>query len=120
MSIPDLSRVPSEKESVDFLAPELCNMGGIEIAYEWRTTGGGEKPRFGADVLVAIPNAGPPLDWDRAFARIRSKGHTASPLQPPFLDPASMTGADFGKLVMEEGKKGRELAAQRRPERVKH
>src|SRR5262249_8580882 len=91
-----------------------------EIAYEWRPAAGGEKPRFGADVLVAIPNAGPPLDWDRAFARIRSKGHVASPLQPPFLDPESMTAADFGKLVMEEGKKGREFAAERRPERVKH
>jgi clostripain len=91
-------------------------MGGIEIAYEWRPGPG----RFGADVLVAIPNAGPPLDWDRAFARIRSKGHDASPLAPPFLDPATMTAADFGRLVIEEGRRGRELAAKARPERAAH
>jgi len=120
MGIPELSKVLSAKESVDFLALELCNMGGIEISYQWRPAAVGEAPRFGADVLVAIPNAGPPLDWDRAFARIRSKGHTASPLQPPFLDPATMTAADFGKLVMEEGQRGRELAKARRPERVAH
>lgn len=116
MGIPELSRVLTEDESLDFLALELCNMGGIEIAYQWRR----EPGRFGADVLLAIPNAGPPLDWDRAFARIRSPGHAASPLPGPYLEPARMSAADFGTLVIEEGKKGRELAATRRPERVAH
>jgi clostripain len=116
MGIPELSRVLGESESLDFLALELCNMGGIEIAYQWRP----EPGRFGADVLLAIPNAGPPLDWDRAFARIRSPGHSASPLAGPYLEPAKMTAADFGKLVIEEGKKGRELAAKARPERFVH
>src|SRR5262249_19594369 len=51
MAIPELSRVLTESESLDFMALELCNMGGIEIAYEWRP----ERGRFGADVLVAIP-----------------------------------------------------------------
>jgi clostripain len=116
MGIPELSQLLTEKESLDFMALELCNMGGIEISYQWRP----EKGRFGADVLLAIPNAGPPLDWDRAFARIRSKGHDASPLQPPFLDPATMTAEAFGKLVIEEGRRGRELAAKERPERAAH
>src|SRR5262249_29167270 len=116
MGIPELSQVLGEKESLDFMALELCNMGGIEIAYQWRP----EKARFGTDVLLAIPNAGPPLDWDRAFARIRSKGHEASPLPGPYLDPATMTAADFGKLVIEEGRRGRELAAKERPQRVAH
>jgi clostripain len=120
MGIPELSQVLSEKESLDFLALELCNMGGIEISYQWRPSDEKEQGRFGADVLVAIPNAGPPLDWDRAFARIRSKGHDASPLPGPYLDPAAMTAADFGKLVMEEGHRGRELAMKARPERVAH
>lgn len=105
MGISELSRVLTEKESLDFLALELCNMGGIEIAYEWRPGTG----RFGADVLVAIPNAGPPLDWHRAFARIRSKGHPSAAAEP-HLDPAAMTAADFGKLVIEEGRRGREAA----------
>lgn len=120
MGIPELSQLLTEKESLDFLALELCNMGGIEISYQWRPSAKGEKPRFGADVLLAIPNAGPPLDWDRAFARIRSPGHTQSPLAGPFLDPSTMTAADFGKLVIEEGQRGREKAMERRPERVAH
>src|SRR4029450_12105086 len=86
------------------LALELCNMGGIEIAYQWRPGNGG----FEADVLVAIPNAGPPLDWDRAFSRIRSPGHAAT--GGPALDPVTMTAADFGKLVIEEGQRGRQAS----------
>jgi len=116
MPIPELSQVLGEKESLDFMALELCNMGGIEISYQWRP----EKGRFGADVLLAIPNAGPPLDWDRAFARMRSPGHAASPLPGPYLDPAKMSALDFGQLVIEEGKRGREAAAKERPDRVAH
>ncbi len=102
MGIAELTDVVTEAESVDFLALELCNMAGIEIAYQWRPGNGG----FFADVLVAIPNAGPPLDWDRAFARIRSSGH-ASVAAAPHLDPATMTATDFGRLVIEEGERGR-------------
>jgi clostripain len=120
MGIPELSELLTEKESLDFLALELCNMGGIEISYQWRPSEKGQPGRFGADVLLAIPNAGPPLDWDRAFARIRSKGHDASPLQPPFLEPATMTAQAFGALVIEEGRRGRELAMKERPERALH
>jgi clostripain len=116
MGIPELTEVLRAEHSLDFMALELCNMGGIEIAYEWRPAPG----RFGAEVLLAIPNAGPPLDWDRAFARIRSPGHERSPLPGPFLDPARMTAADFGRLVIEEGRRGRERAMGQRPERVKH
>ena len=120
MGIAELSQLLSEKHSLDFLALELCNMGGIEISYQWRPSAAGEKGRFGADVLLAIPNAGPPLDWDRAFARIRSKGHGASPLPGPYLDPATMTAEAFGRLVIEEGRRGREHAMGDRPGRVQH
>ena len=110
MSIPELTDWIGEEASVDFFALELCNMGGIEIAYQWRPGNGG----FSAGVLVAIPNAGPPLDWDRAFARIRSAGHAASG-KGDVLDPATMTPADFGRLVIEEGYLGRQAAAKRHP-----
>jgi clostripain len=102
MGIAELTDEAGAAESVDFLALELCNMGGIEIAYQWRPGTG----RFGADVLLAIPNAGPPLDWDRAFRRIRTPGHE-TPVPFPTLDPAEMTAADFGRLVIEEGHQGR-------------
>lgn len=116
MEIPELGDAVPEELSVDFLALELCNMGGIEIAYEWRpsTTG-----RFAADVLVAIPNAGPPLDWDRAFARIRSPGHATKASGATF-DPRTLTAEDFGKLVVEEGERGRREIAARNPGRVDH
>ena len=107
MGIPEMGQVLTAAESVDFLALELCNMGGLEIAYEWRPG----PDRFGADVLVAIPNAGPPLDWDRAFARIRTPGH-ASSAAGPLLDPATMTAEDFGRLVVEEGRRGREASEE--------
>jgi len=111
MGIAELSDLIPAAQSVDFLALELCNMGGIEVAYQWRPG----TARFGAQVLVAIPNAGPPLDWDRAFARIRTPGHASGAAQP-WIDPARMTAADFGRLVVAEGRLGREaMAAQGEP-----
>ncbi len=109
--IAELTDLVGGDRSVDFLALELCNMGGIEIAYQWRPGTG----RFGADVLVAIPNAGPPLDWDRAFARIRSSGHESAAARP-FLEPTTMTAEDFGRLVVEEGYLGRKAMAARHGE----
>jgi clostripain len=98
-------------ESLDFVGLELCNMAGVEIAYEWR-------PRatrgFSTEVMVAIPNAGPPLDWERAFARLRSPGHAAVDARPTF-DPASLTPRELGALVVDEGRLGRLAAADREP-----
>jgi clostripain len=101
MGIPELTDKVTSAGRVDFLALELCNMGGIEIAYQWRPGNGG----FEADVLMGIPNAGPPLDWDRAFARLRSPGHAAN--KGPAMDPTKMSAQDFGRLVVEEGHRGR-------------
>ena len=89
MGIAELTDKIGVTDRVDFLALELCNMGGAEIAYQWRPGTG----RFEADVLLAIPNAGPPLDWDRAFNRIRSPGHAS--IGGPALDPSKMTPEDF-------------------------
>jgi clostripain len=107
MGIPELTEKVGARERVDFLALELCGMGGIEIAYQWRPGNGG----FEADVLLAIPNAGPPLDWDRVFARIRTPGHEAK--KGPAVNPATMSAADFGRLVIEEGQRGRQLSEKR-------
>jgi clostripain len=107
MGIAEVTDEIAATERVDFLALELCNMGGLEIAYQWRPGNGG----FEADVLLAIPNAGPPLDWDRAFNRIRSPGHNA--VEGTTLDPATMTAVDFGKLVIEEGLLGRQISERR-------
>lgn len=117
MGIPALATCDAPPAHVDFLALELCNMGGIEIAYEWSPNRPGDSG-FSADVLVAIPNAGPPLDWDRAFARIRSPGHATS-AKGETIDPANMTAGEFGRLVVEEGRDGR-LAASKAGRQVEH
>lgn len=103
-------------ESVDFVGLELCNMAGIEIAYEWRPR---STRGFSTDVLVAIPNAGPPLDWDRAFARLRSPGHAAIDDRPTF-DPATLTPTQLCTLVVEEGRLGRIVASRREPDYAVH
>ncbi|HVS17504.1 MAG TPA: clostripain-related cysteine peptidase [Planctomycetota bacterium] len=111
MGIAELSDVLPASASVDFLALELCNMAGLEIAYQWRPREG----VFGADVLLAIPNAGPPLDWARAFARLRSPGHAPAVVPGEEragapVDPATMDAAAFGTLIVEEGERGRRLS----------
>ena len=112
MGIPELTEVVTERESVDFAGLELCNMGGVEIAYQWRPGNGG----FSTDVLLAIPNAGPPLDWERIFARIHAPTHPAAKGRSDCLDPATMTAADFGRLAVEEGGRGRLEMAAAHPE----
>lgn len=115
MGIAELTDVLPASASVDFLALELCNMAGVEIAYQWRPRAG----VFGADVLLAIPNAGPPLDWHRAFARLRSPGR-ASAVVPgeeragAAVDPATMDAAAFGALIVEEGERGRRRSLSER------
>src|SRR5262249_3942282 len=108
--------VVSDEESVDFMGLELCNMGGVEIAYQWRPGNGG----FSTDVLAAIPNAGPALDWNRIFARIHTPGHSAAAGRDHCLDPAQLTAQDFGRLVVEEGGKGRLAMAASRPDGAEH
>jgi clostripain len=114
MGIPAVSAGDGPAVHVDVLALELCNMGGIEAAYQWRPGSG----KFTADVLVAIPNAGPPLDWRLAFARLRSPGH-ATTAERPGIDPAAMSAEDFGRLVVDEGALGR-AAAKKAGDRVHH
>jgi clostripain len=104
MGFAELTDKAGAQERVDFLGLELCDMGGIEIAYQWRPGNGG----FETDVLLAIPNAGPPLDWDRAFARIRTPGHESR--SGVALNPETMTAVDFGKLIIAEGHLGRQAA----------
>jgi clostripain len=109
MGIAELSTALTPDHAVDFLALELCNMAGVEIAYQWRPGNGG----FSADVLLAIPNAGPPLDWARAFRRLRS---TPEPTQMSTIDPLKMSAEEFGRLVIEEAAFGRQQHIDQHPQ----
>ncbi len=112
MGIPELAQVVGAEQSVDWVALELCNMGGIEIAYQWSAFADG----FTTTVLTAIPNAGPPLDWRRIFERVHTPSHPAAAGRADNLDPAQMSALDFGRLAIEEGGKGRIATAARSPE----
>jgi clostripain len=71
MGFAQLTDAVAAEGAVDLMALELCNMGGVEIAYQWRPGNGA----FHTKVLVAIPNAGPAMDWSRVFAHLgRSAG----------------------------------------------
>jgi clostripain len=108
MGFAQLTDVVPATAAVDLMALELCNMGGIEIGYQWRPGNGG----FSTDTLVAIPNAGPPLDWSRVFARLRAASKSAGTNGGGPVDPAQLSGADFGRLIVEEGGRGREAEGQ--------
>ncbi len=112
MGIPELAQVVGSENSVDWVALELCNMGGAEIAYQWSAFADG----FATEVLTAIPNAGPPLDWRRIFERVHSPGHPAAAGRTDALDPAKLSALDFGRLAVEEGGKGRLAMAARSPQ----
>ncbi|MCI0585721.1 MAG: clostripain-related cysteine peptidase [Planctomycetes bacterium] len=109
MGFAELTSVATEKEAVDLMALEMCNMAGVEIAYQWRPGNGG----FSTKALVAIPNAGPPLAWSRVFARLRASGSQAENGPGP-IDPAKLSGADFGRLIVEEGGAARLEAGEER------
>jgi len=107
MGFAQLTDVVPAELSVDLMALELCSMGGVEVGYQWRPGNGGFSTRY----LVAIPNAGPPLDWARVFARLRSGAPGGDT-----LDPATLTPERFGALIVEEGGNGRVALAERVPE----
>ena len=111
MGIAELTEATEEQDGVEVAALELCNMGGIEIAYQWRPRNGG----FSAEVLVAIPNANPPLDWERIFGRIHAPGSAAAKGRANCVDPKTMEARDFGRIAVEEGGAGRLAALANHP-----
>ncbi len=103
MGIAELSDIVGPAESVDFMGLELCNMCGLEIAYQWRPGNGG----FSTETLVAIPNAGPPLAWERVFARFKTRDPSSGELPKNAIDPRDLDGPTFGRMIIEEGEAGR-------------
>lgn len=105
-----LTDVVSAKESVDLMALELCNMCGVEIGYQWSPTRPGAEKEFSTRVLLAIPNAGPPLDWGKVFAKVRTPGRPGA--GEGTIDPAQLDAAAFGKLIVDEGGRARAEAGE--------
>ncbi len=108
MGIAELTDIVGPAESVDFLGLELCNMCGLEIAYQWRPGNGG----FSCETLLAIPNAGPPLAWERVFARFRTKTNGDTAYAKNWIDPRDLDAPTFGRMIVEEGELGRKANAE--------
>jgi clostripain len=91
----ELTDVLAESDSVDLLGFDVCSMGGIENAYQWRPAPG----KFGAAAMVAsAPVSGP---WPYA------------PILKRLCTPAAATldAIALGKLIVEE----KEAQARRMP-----
>jgi clostripain len=102
----ELTDVLDSTHSVDLFAFDACFMGTAEVAYQYRP-GTGD---FSADYMVA---SGPTV-WGAGFPytkileRLRTGGgnngtvdSTVGGLEA-YLDPATMTAAQFGALIVEE------------------
>jgi clostripain len=96
--------VLSNDESVDLVVFDVCFMGGIEVAYEWRPGNG----RFEASFMVASPSLGDALPYERILPRLRSGG-------PDHLDPAGLTALAFGKQIVADAEAHRRDELQREP-----
>ncbi|MFT7669250.1 MAG: clostripain [Planctomycetota bacterium] len=85
----ELTDVLEHSDSLDLMIFDVCLMGAVENAYQWRPT----PDKFGVDVMVATPMAGFPFPWERIFGEV-AKAETLSP-------------SHFGELivgVVEEGR----------------
>lgn len=103
----ELTDVLGEQDSLDLVVFDVCNMAGLENAYQWRPAPG----KFGIGHMVATPMAGFPFPWQRVYARIRPEG---GQLQgQPCYRPADLDAETFARLVVEETENSRlmELAS---------
>ena len=100
----EITDVLTAEDSVDLMVLDVCLMGGVENAYQWRPSNG----KFGADVLVASAPPSGPFAYDKVFERLRSGGGDNGEVdsmvggKEKYCDPATMTALDFGGVIIEE------------------
>jgi len=100
----EITDVLTAEDSVDIMVLDVCLMGGVENAYQWRPG----KDKFGADILVASAPSSGPFAYDKVFERLRSGGgdngeeDTMAGGKEKYCDPATMTALDFGGVIIEE------------------
>lgn len=100
----EMTDVLTAEESVDLIGLDVCSMGGVENAYQWRP--GIDK--FGAQALIASAPSSAPWNYKKILERLRSGGgdngeeNTMVGGKEKFYDPAFMTPRDLGGVIMEE------------------
>ncbi len=92
------------EESVDLVVLDMCSMGGIETAYEWRPGSGG----FSADTMVAVASAGKALPWDLIMPRLVPPPERRSAYSDVVDDISALTPEQFAGLLV------RRTAAERK------
>jgi len=112
LQIAEITEKLAEEDSVDLMIMDVCSMGGIENAYQWRPGNGG----FSASYLLATPNAGYPFPWDRILGRLRAGADASEGL----LDIATLEAPDFGRLIVDETRALRERMATKMPQYAVH
>ncbi|MFT7481042.1 MAG: clostripain, partial [Gammaproteobacteria bacterium] len=112
LQVAEITQTLGEKDSVDLMVMDVCSMGGIENAYQWRPGNGG----FSADYLLATPNAGYPFPWGQILGRMRAGAAVTEGL----LDVAKLEAADFGRLIIDETRGFRERMRAVHPGDAEH
>ncbi|MFT5690292.1 MAG: clostripain, partial [Planctomycetota bacterium] len=75
------------QDSLDLMVFDVCLMGGIENAYQWRP----REDAFGVDVMLATPMAGYPFPWGSILENIAAGE----------IDTADLTAREFGRIIVQ-------------------
>jgi clostripain len=100
----ELTDVLTGNESVELMALDVCSMGGIEVAYQWRPT----KNKFSTEYLVASAPVSAPWDYNGIFSRLSAQtgdnGEKANLTSgnEQYVNPGEMSALDFGSMLIEE------------------
>lgn len=100
----EITDVLTSEESVDFMAFDVCLMGGVENAYQWRPGNGS----FNTQIMVASAPSTGPYAYDKIFQRLKSGGgdngetDTMVGGKEKYYNPATMTPLELGGLLLEE------------------
>ncbi|MDY6935218.1 MAG: clostripain [Spirochaetota bacterium] len=104
--VAEVTDVLTASESVDLIGFDVCLLGSVETAYQYRT--GDDK--FSADYMVASSPSlwGAGWQYDKIFERIRGGGGNNGEVDTIiggselYYDPSTMTAAEFGGIIVEE------------------
>lgn len=107
----EISAALSVQDSVDLIGLDVCSMGGLEVAYEWRS----DQSSFGAHVLVASASVSDPWPYKQIFSKLRATSG-AKP-SGDMLDPRTGSAQDLGLLILGEIRRQREGQRRGGPDR---
>jgi clostripain len=102
----EITDVLDNSHDVDVIGYDACLMGSVEVAYQYRPNGS----EFSAEYMIASPATEWGYGWpyDKILGRLKTGGgNNGTPDyinggSEAYLDPSTMTMADFTRMVVEE------------------